>query len=97
MPRKSPEEGLGWVISVARGPLTGGWSVLTGVALTQAENTPWWSGAAGTVIGALLMICSLEFVGGFEREGWKLAGVLTPIAYVAWSLWLIVVGVGLVL
>ncbi len=52
---------------------------------------------AGIVVGALLMICSLEFVGAFEQEGWKLAGVLTPIAYVAWSLWLIVVGVTLFL
>jgi hypothetical protein len=33
---------------------------------------------AGIVIGALLMICSLEFVGAFEQEGWKLAGVFTP-------------------
>jgi hypothetical protein len=76
---------------------TGAWSVLTGVALIQATNTPAWSGVAGILIGALLMICSLEFVGAFEREGWKLAGVLTPIAYVAWSLWLIVIGVALLL
>jgi hypothetical protein len=27
------------------------------------------------------MICSLEFVGAFEQKGWKLAGVVTPIAY----------------
>lgn len=77
--------------------LTGAWSVLTGVALIQAANTPWWPGVAGIIVGALLMICSLEFVGGFEREGWKLAGVLTPITYVAWSLWLVVVGVVLIL
>jgi hypothetical protein len=32
-----------------------------------------------------------------EQEGWKLAEVLTPIAYVAWSLWLILVGVALLL
>jgi hypothetical protein len=76
---------------------TGAWSVVTGVALIQATNTPWWSGVAGIVIGALLMMCSLEFVGAFEQNGWKLAGVLTPIAYVAWSLWLIVVGVALLL
>lgn len=76
---------------------TGGWSVLTGVALIQATNTPWWPGAAGIFIGALLMMCSLEFVGAHEPKGWKLAGVLTPIAYIAWSLWLIVVGVALVL
>jgi Domain of unknown function (DUF4386) len=74
---------------------TGAWSVLTGAALIQATNTPWWTGVAGIIVGAL--ICSLEFVGAFEQEGWKLAGVLTPIAYVAWSLWLIVVGVALLL
>jgi hypothetical protein len=68
---------------------------LTGVALIQATNTPWWSGVAGIVIGTLLMMCSL-FVGAFEQKGWKLAGVLNPIAYVA-SLWLIVVGVALLL
>jgi hypothetical protein len=27
--------------------LSGGWSVLTGVALIQAANTPWWPGVAG--------------------------------------------------
>ena len=38
---------------------TGAWSVLTGVALIQAANMPWWAGVAGIVVGALLMICSL--------------------------------------
>jgi hypothetical protein len=47
---------------------TGGWSVLTGVALIQATNPPWWSGIAGIVVGALLMICSLEFVGASSRK-----------------------------
>ena len=48
-----------------------------------------WLGILGIVIGAVLALCSLEFVGAFEQEGWKLAGVLTPIAYVAWSVWLL--------
>ncbi|MEU4290830.1 DUF4386 domain-containing protein [Kribbella sp. NPDC026596] len=74
---------------------TGGWSVVSGVALIQATNTPWWLGAAGIVVGGLLAVCSLEFVGGFEPDGWKLAAALTPIAYVAWSVWLIAVGVAL--
>jgi len=43
------------------------------------------------------MMCSLEFVGGFEPDGWKLTAGLTPIAYVAWSVWLIAVGVALLL
>jgi hypothetical protein len=38
---------------------------------------------------------SLEFVGSFERAGWKLAGSLIPIAYVGWSIWLLVIGIGL--
>ena len=74
---------------------TGAWSALTGVALIQASNTPWWLGLAGVVVGGLLMICSFEFVGAFEEKGWRVAALLSPIAYVAWSLWLIAVGVSL--
>lgn len=76
---------------------TGAWSVLSGVAVIQATNAPWWLGVAGIVVGALLMVCSLEFVGAFEQEGWKLAAALTPVAYVAWSVWLVAVGVALLL
>jgi hypothetical protein len=43
----------------------------------------------------VLALCSLEFVGPFEHGGWKLAGAVTPLAYVAWSLWLIAGGVAL--
>jgi hypothetical protein len=39
------------------------------------------------------MLCWLEFVGAFEPTGWKLAQILTPIAYVAWSRWLVAMGV----
>jgi hypothetical protein len=41
-------------------------------------------------IGLSLVAGSLEFVGHFEEHGWKLAGTIIPIAYTAWSLWLIV-------
>jgi hypothetical protein len=41
------------------------------------------------------MVCSLEFVGVHEHSGWKLAERLTPIAYIAWSLWLTATGVAL--
>ena len=34
-----------------------------------------------------------KFVGRFEEKGWRLAGAVVPIAYVAWSLWLIGAGV----
>ena len=47
------------------------------------------------VLGPLFLICSLEFVGRGEDVGWRLAETLTPITYIAWSLWLIAVGVGL--
>jgi Domain of unknown function (DUF4386) len=77
--------------------LTGGWSILSGVALIQATNVPGWLGVVGIVVGGVLMMCSLEFVGAFEQDGWKLAATLTPIAYVAWSIWLVAVGVTLIL
>lgn len=76
---------------------TGAWSVLVGVAALQTAVVPWWLGTAGIVIGLVLAVCSLEFVGGFERQGWKLAGAVTPIAYIAWSLWLVALGVFLLL
>jgi len=75
--------------------LTGTWSILVGAALTQTTVAPTWLGIPGVVIGAVLAMCSLEFVGPFERAGWKLAGILTPITYVAWSLWLIATGIAL--
>jgi hypothetical protein len=54
-----------------------------------------WLGVPGIVIGLALVAGSLEFVGCFEEEGWNLAGSIVPIAYIAWSVWLI--GAGLVL
>jgi hypothetical protein len=76
--------------------LTGAWSLLAGAALTQTTAVPSWLGIPGIIIGPILMLCSLEFIGPFERDGWRLAGTLTPIAYIAWSLWLIATGIALV-
>jgi Domain of unknown function (DUF4386) len=75
--------------------LTGAWSVLAGVALTQTSAVPAWLGVPGIVAGSSLLLCSLEFVGPHEPAGWKLAGTLTPITYIAWSLWLVATGVAL--
>jgi hypothetical protein len=75
--------------------LTGAWSVLMGVAFIQSSAVPSWLGVPALVIGAMLTLCSLEFVGGHESGGWRLAERLTPVAYVAWSLWLIGTGVAL--
>jgi hypothetical protein len=75
--------------------LTGTWTLLTGIALTDTTAAPSWLGIAGIVIGPVLMACSLEFVGHFEPTGWKLAGDVVPLAYIAWSIWLIAIGVAL--
>jgi hypothetical protein len=45
----------------------------------------------------LLVVGSFEFVGRFEEQGWKLASTIVPITYIAWSMWLIVSGVLLLL
>jgi uncharacterized protein DUF4386 len=75
--------------------LNGAWTTLTGIALTQTTAAPIWVGVLGIVIGPVLMLCSLEFVGRHEPTGWKLAERLTPITYIAWSLWLIATGIAL--
>jgi hypothetical protein len=74
---------------------TGAWTLLSGIAVLETAVVPSWFGFGGVVIGPILMLCSFEFVGPFEPQGWKLAGRLTPVAYVAWSLWLVVIGVAL--
>jgi hypothetical protein len=75
--------------------LTGAWTILVGISFTQTSLAPGWPGIPAIVIGAFLMLCSLEFVGPAERHGWKLAATLTPITYIAWSLWLIAAGIAL--
>jgi hypothetical protein len=71
---------------------TGAWTMLVGVAMLQSSAFEDWLAWPGIVIGSLLALGSLEFVGGFEEEGWRLAGAIVPIAYIAWSLWLIIAG-----
>jgi hypothetical protein len=61
--------------------------------MIQSTAVPAWLGIVGIVVGAVLALCSLEFVGPFESKGWKLAATLTPVTYIAWSLWLVAVGV----
>jgi hypothetical protein len=43
-------------------------------------------------VGLALIIGSLEFVGPNEPRGWSVAEKIVPIAYVAWSAWLVVLG-----
>jgi hypothetical protein len=61
----------------------------------QTSAVPGLVGVVGIVIGPALMLCALEFVGGNEPHGWKVAERLTPIAYVVWSLWLVATGIAL--
>ncbi|MFE4196767.1 DUF4386 domain-containing protein [Paenarthrobacter sp. NPDC056912] len=77
--------------------LSGAWSILAGVAVMQSSTVPGWLGIAGVAVGTVLALCSLEFVGTFEPKGWKLAAALTPVTYIVWSLWLVVLGVFLLL
>jgi len=77
--------------------LTGTWTVLVSITFTQTTLAPGWLGIPGIIIGAVLALCSLEFVGPAERDGWKLAATLTPLTYIAWSLWLVACGIALLL
>jgi hypothetical protein len=76
--------------------LTGAWSILTGVALIQTDTFAPWLGVAGVLIGPLFLVSSLEFLGSREPEGWTIAGKITPVAYILWSLWLVALGVAVI-
>ena len=58
---------------------------------------PAWLAIAGVVIGLALLVGTLEFVGPNEPEGWPLVGTIVSIAYIAWSIWLIAIGVVLLI
>jgi uncharacterized protein DUF4386 len=76
---------------------TGLWSVLTGAAIVGSELIPAWMGWIGIVVGAGLIVGSAEFLGRDEEDGWALAGSAIPILYVAWSLWLLAMGVAMII
>jgi Domain of unknown function (DUF4386) len=76
---------------------TGLWTLLIGGSILSTSVLPAWLGVVGLVIGIALLIGTLEFVGPNERDGWALAGTIVPIAYIAWSLWLIALGVFLLI
>jgi hypothetical protein len=77
--------------------LTGLWSLLVGIAVIgDGTALPVWLGWPGIVIGAGLVVASAEFLGPNEERGWRLAGAAIPILYVAWSFWLLAMGVALI-
>ncbi len=76
---------------------TGLWTAFVGIAVLQSELLHETFGVIGLVLASLFLVGSMEFVGGNEKEGWKLAGALVPIAYIGWSLWLLAIGIALLL
>lgn len=71
---------------------TGVWTILVAVSILHDASLPGWFAVVGLVIGIALLVGTLEFVGPNEPDGWALAGTIVPIAYIAWSVWLIVLG-----
>jgi Domain of unknown function (DUF4386) len=89
---------LGVAIGECLGYLfTGAWTVLVGIAMLQSSAFDAWLAWPGIAIGLALVVGSLEFVGPFEEKGSKLAGAIVPIAYIAWSLWLVISGIVLLI
>jgi hypothetical protein len=77
--------------------LTGLWTLVVSASILTTTVVASWLGWPGLVIGIALLVGTLEFVGRNEPEGWKLAGTIVPIAYIAWSIWLIAIGIALAL
>ena len=76
---------------------TGAWTLLVSASIFGGDVLPPWLAIAGLVIGVALLVGALEFVGPNEPEGCELAGTIVPIAYIAWSIWLVLIGVFLLI
>jgi hypothetical protein len=66
-----------------------------GIAVIQSDLLHAAFGVIGLVLAPLFLVGSMEFVGTNEKEGWKFAGTLVPMAYIGWSLWLLALGIAL--
>ena len=73
--------------------LTGLWSILVGIAILLGDTLAAWLGWPGMLLGAGLAVSSAEFLGPNEGRGWPLAGAAIPVLYVAWSVWLVGLGI----
>jgi hypothetical protein len=76
---------------------TGIWSLLIGIGVVQGSALPTWLGWPGIIVGVGLTIGSAEFLGPNEERGWRLADVAIPLLFVAWSLWLLAMGIALLI
>jgi hypothetical protein len=77
--------------------LTGTWTIVTGILMLGSGPFPAALAWLAFPIGIAQLIGALEFVGPNEAEGWSVAERIVPVAYIAWSLWLIASGVALFL
>ena len=73
--------------------LTGLWMLVVAASIVATSVIPAWMGFIGIPIGAAILVGVLEFAGPNEPDGWALAGAVVPIAYIAWSVWLIALGI----
>jgi hypothetical protein len=70
---------------------------LIGVAVIgDGTALPIWLAWPGIVIGAGLLVGSAEFLGPNEERGWGMTGAAIPILFIAWSIWLLAMGIALV-
>jgi Domain of unknown function (DUF4386) len=76
--------------------LTGAWTCLVGAAILRGDVVSAWLGWVALPIGVGLIVASAEFLGPNEEHGWTIAGRAIPFLYVAWSLWLLALGITLV-
>jgi hypothetical protein len=77
--------------------LTGLWTLAVAASILATALLPAWLGYLGIPISAAILVGVFEFMGPYERDGWRLAGIVVPIAYIAWSVWLIALGIGLLI
>jgi hypothetical protein len=76
---------------------TGLWTGLVSIAVIQSDVLNVLFGVVGLVLAPLFLLGSMEFVGASEKQGWKFAGALVPIAYIGWSLWLLLLGAAILI
>jgi hypothetical protein len=76
---------------------TASWTAVVGVGLIVSPAGADLLGWAGVAIGAVLAVGSLEFVGRAGDRGWSVAERVVPFAYIAWSVWLVAIGVALII
>jgi hypothetical protein len=72
-------------------------AALVGAAVLQSEIVHPAFGIIGLILAPLFLLGSMEFVGSHETHGWKFAGMLVPLAYIGWSLWLLAMGIALLI